>query len=133
MIGPLALAVLFAATVICTGAGVIAFFITLAHIGKTRVVLRQDKWQLVASILLAVIGTIILLFLLLGFPTQSWGQPGPPQGWTRATVSTCPPYNPSSCQSRTVWLEERSWCGRRASWWSPTTGREIVTVRCASQ
>jgi hypothetical protein len=32
MIGPLALAVLFAA--ICTGAGVIAFFITLAHIGK---------------------------------------------------------------------------------------------------
>jgi hypothetical protein len=130
MIGPLTLAVLFAATAICTGAGVIAFFITLAHIGKTRVVLRQDKWQLVASILLAVIGTIILLFLLLGFPTQSWGQSGPPQGWTRATVSTCPPYNPSSCQSRTVWLEERSWCGRRASWWSPTTGREIVTVRC---
>jgi hypothetical protein len=127
--GPLTLAVLFA--VICTGAGVVAFFITLAHVGRTRVVLYRDKWQLVASIILAVIGAVILLFLILGLPTQSWGQEaGPPKGWIRATVSTCSPYNPSSCQSRTVWLEERSWCGRRASWWSPTTGREIVTVRC---
>lgn len=54
-----------------------------------------------------------------------------PSGYSvRAKVSTCPPYNPSGCQYKTVFLDSRSWCGKRARWWTPAEQHQVVTVQC---
>jgi len=112
------------------GGGILALLMIFGHVGKTYdVVLDADKTNAVAATILIVLGVVLLAIALL-LPLGASAADGPPPSWNRATVSTCAPYNPSSCQSKTVWLDSRAWCGKRANWWSPTTGRETVTVRC---
>jgi hypothetical protein len=73
---------------------------------------------------------LIAALAVVGAPGLSMAQESPPAGYVRAQVSTCPPYNPSHCQSKAVFLENRSWCGKRARWWTPTEHNQVVTVAC---
>jgi hypothetical protein len=73
----------------------------------------------------------IAALAVVGAPGCLLGQESPPAGYSvRARVSTCPPYNPASCQYKSVFLDTRAWCGKRAKWWTPTEQHQVVTVTC---
>jgi tellurite resistance protein TehA-like permease len=112
------------------GAGIIALLIIFGHIGKTYdVVIDRDKTRAVVAILLALLG-LVLIGMALFLPTVSArAADGPPSWGSKAQVSTCAPYNPASCQARTVWVEKRL-CGMRGKWWHPQDGLQVVSIRC---
>lgn len=73
----------------------------------------------------------LIIVAVAGAPGLGKAQELPPAGYSvRARVSTCAPYNPSSCQYKTVFLKTRAWCGKREPWWTPTERHQVVTVAC---
>jgi apolipoprotein N-acyltransferase len=118
------------AGVILAGVGIASTMIILANAGRYDVLTDRIKSHLMAAIAAVVIGLIVVLLALVVIPGNAWAQTGPPPGWVKAKVSTCQPYNPSSCQYRTVWLRDSAWCGKSTRWWSPQDSTQTVQVSC---
>jgi hypothetical protein len=96
---------------------------------RYETVTQGDKQLLLMAILLALVGLAAVIVGLL-WPSTAQAQSASPPSWgTKARVSTCPPYNPSACQYRTVWIEPKG-CSMRIKWWSPGEGEQIVSARC---
>jgi len=73
---------------------------------------------------------VLIIVAAAGGPAPALGQSPPPGYNVRARVSTCPPYQPTACQYKAVFLDSRAWCGKHARWWTPTDSRQTVTVSC---
>ena len=122
------------AGVILAGVGIASTMIILANAGRYDVLTDRIKAHLMVAIAAVVIGLIVVMVALVLVPANAWAQAydgsSPPAGWVKAKVSTCAPYNPSSCQYRTVWLRDKAWCGKSTRWWSPQDSTQTVQVWC---